>query len=295
MQEFPLLDLVIVGAQKAFTTSLKNYLGEHPSILSHPQQEMAYFMSEREFAAGYKNTLEHYYKNEWIKGKKKLLAKNAILYTSEIGIKRLAEHNPHAKLVFNLRNPTDRAYSAYLMEYNYADIMFPFKKIKDIAEKADTSYWPFNLFIDAGSYAKQLKIIYKYFPKEQVKIVLFEDIKSDTLAVCKDIFQWLGVDENFKPEIKIYNPTMQRRSKAYASFIVKLLKKNSLTRKTAKLLVPEYYNHKIGNLVRNLNKTKQTYDKMDDETRKFLLNYYAGSNKELSGLIGRDVATMWNK
>ena len=31
------IDLFIIGAQKAGTTSLKNYLAEHPEIVSHPQ------------------------------------------------------------------------------------------------------------------------------------------------------------------------------------------------------------------------------------------------------------------
>lgn len=295
MQKYPLLDLVIVGAQKSYTTSLKNYLGEHPQVITHPQQEMAFFTDEKEYSLGYKRALGHYFKDiEHTEGKK-VIAKNAILYNSEIAVKRLHEHNPDCKLVLSLRNPVDRAYSAYLMEYNYADVAFPFEEIKSIATKADTTYWPYNLFIDAGNYAKHLKNIYKYFPKEQVMVVLCEELKENPLDVCSQIFKWLGIDETFKPEIKIYNPTMKRGSKAYAKFTVNLLKRSPLVRKSARLIVPSYYNYKIGDLIRSLNKTHDRYDPMDASTREFLLSYFKDFNKELEELTGKKVTALWNK
>jgi hypothetical protein len=295
MQNYPLLDLVIIGAQKSFTTSLKTYLGEHPSMVTHPQQEMAYFTDDAEYGMGYKRAFTHYYRTvEHCKGKK-VIAKNAILYTSENAIKRLYDHNPDCKIILNLRNPVDRAYSAYLMEYNYADVTFPFEEIKDITVKADASYWPYTLFIDAGNYAKHLKTLYKYFQKEQVMTILFEEIKENPLKICKNIFQWLKVDDTFSPEIKVYNPTQKRGSKLYARLAVTLLKRSPVLRKSARLLVPTYYNYKIGNIIRSLNKTSDKYADMDNATRDYLLNYYKDANKELEAMIGKNVATLWSK
>jgi len=289
------LDLVIVGAQKSFTTSLKTYLGEHPSIISHPQQEMAYFTDDNEYALGYKRALAHYFKGIEHANGKKLIAKSAILYNYEEGIKRLYNHNPKCKIVLNLRNPVDRAYSAYLMEYNYADVTFPFEEIKTIAEKADPDYFPYTLFIDGGNYAKHLKTIYKYFPEEQVKIILFEELKEDSLKVCREIFKWLEVDNTFTPEIKVHNPTMKRGSKFYAKLAITLLKRSPILRKTASLIIPTYYNYKIGDFIRNLNRTNQKYPAMDHATREYLLNYFKDSNKELEEMIGRKVTILWNK
>lgn len=289
------MDLIIIGAQKSFTTSLKTYLGEHPSIIVHPQQEMAFFTDDREYSSGFKNAFEHYYKDIKHLNGHKIIAKNAILYNSEDGVKRLHEHSPNCKIILNLRNPVDRAYSAYLMEYNYADVTFPFEEIKTIATKADTGYWPFNLFIDAGIYVKHLKTIYKYFPPEQVKVVLFEELLEDPLKVCKQIFQWLNVDDTFAPELKVHNPTMKRGSKLYARLAVTVLKKSPLLRKSARLLVPTYYNYKIGDFIRKMNKTNRKYEPMDPATREFLLNYFKEANKELEEMTGKKVTTLWNK
>jgi len=295
MQKDTLLDLVIVGAQKSFTTSLKIYLGEHPAVITHPQQEMAYFTDDNEYSHGYKRALSHYFRGIEHANDKKIVAKNAILYTSEAGIKRLHEHNPNCKIVLSLRNPIDRAYSAYLMELNYVDVEFPFSKIKEIAEKADTNYWPYNLFVDASNYAKYLKMIYKYFPKDQVMIVLCEEIKENPLAVCRQIFQWLDVDDTFTPKIKVHNPTMKRGSKMYARFAVNILKRHPIVRKLAGLIVPSYYNYRIGDAIRGLNKTHHKYGAMDKATREYLLGYYREANKELEEMTGKKVTIFWNK
>jgi Sulfotransferase domain len=287
--------MIIVGAQKSFTTSVKTYLGDHPSVVTHPQQEMSFFWDESEYERGYKKAVSHYFRGIEKNAGEKIVAKNAILYMSEEGIKRLHEYNPDCKIVLSLRNPVDRAYSAYLMEYNYSDVGFSFSQIKGIAEKADTSYWPYNLFIDAGNYAKYLKMIYRYFPKDNVKVVLCEEIKEDPLHVCRQLFKWLGVDDTFKPEIKVYNPTMKRGSKAYAKFAAKLLKKSPVIRKSSRLIVPAYYNHKIGDVIRKMNKSRQKYGPMDNKTREYLLAYYHDANKELEAITGKRVTALWDK
>lgn len=294
-KQHPFFDLVIAGAQKSYTTSLKMYLGGHPSVGVHPQQEMAYFTDEKEYAAGYKKALLHYYNGIELENGEKLVAKNAILYTSEKAIKRLHEHSPGCKIVLILRNPVDRAYSAYLMEYNYADIGFPFEQIMAVAAKADSSYWPYNLFIDAGNYAKYLKMIYKYFPKEQVKVVLCDEIDEDAVKVCQEIFCWLGVDDTFVPEIKVHNPTVKVGVKAYSKLAINLLKRSPRVRKIAGWFIPSHYNYKVGDFVRNLNKTGNKYEAMNMETRQALTNYYREANKELEALTGKKVTVLWNK
>lgn len=290
-----MLDLLIVGAQKSFTTSLKMYLGEHPSIITHPQQEMAFFTDNTEYSHGYERALAHYYRGVEQADSKKVIAKNAILYLSEVAIKRLHDYNPNCKILLSLRNPADRAYSTYLMESNYADMGFPFERIMDIATKADPDYWPFQLMIDAGNYAKHLKTIYKYFPRDQVMVVLCDEIKEDPVKVCSQIFRWLGVDDKFIPEIKVYNRTMKGGPKLYSKFAITVLKKSPWIRKAANWFIPSYYNHKVGDFMRNLNTTNQKHEAMGGNVREQLMKYYSDSNKELEQLTGKKVTEIWNK
>ncbi|MGP8213972.1 MAG: sulfotransferase domain-containing protein [Bacteroidia bacterium] len=295
MPQYPKIDIVIAGTRKSFTTSLKNYIGEHPSVLTHPQVEMSYFIDDAEYANGYAKAVLHYYRNYEKFRNKKVVAKTASLYTTEAGVKRLAEHNPDCKIILSMRNPVDRAYSAYFMEYNYANVEFPFDEIKELGQKGDKQCTIFNNLLDSGNYAKHLRMIYKYFPKEQVKVILCDDILNNPADVCREIFSWIGVESTFIPEIKVHNPTSLRGSKMYAKFVPAVLKPNSLLRKSVNLLIPPYYNHRIGNIVRRLNKTGGRYEAMNPATREYLVDYYRKANKELEEMTGKKVTILWNK
>ncbi len=285
------IDLIIVGAQKSATTSLKHYIGEHPSIMVHPQVELGYFLDDTEYSFGVSAMLNKYYKNRHSHKNKKLAAKSALLYISEEAIQRLHNYNPDCKVVLILRNPVERTYSSYLMDVFNFNYTFP--EIKSIASNnTDLRY---KIFIDSGIYVKHLKNIYKYFPKEQVKIVLYEDIQTKGAEVCKEIYKWAGVSDSFVPNVhKKYNTTRKRKSHFYSKALRVMLTPNSVIRKVFNSVVPEHYNHKVGDMLKNLNKKDTTYDDMDPNTKEFLLEFFRPYNRELAGMIGRDLSA-WDK
>src|SRR5690606_13933573 len=115
-KEIQKINLAIVGFQKCATTSIKNYLMEHPEIVGHVQKEMTYFSIEDEYKGGLKEAFKRYYPSISASTKYKLLlAKHATLIRHEESIKRLHEHNSEAKIIVCLRDPVARAFSSYLM------------------------------------------------------------------------------------------------------------------------------------------------------------------------------------
>lgn len=58
------IDIFIIGAQKAGTTSLKNYLGEHPQINTHTTKEFSYFYDDEEYNAGFINSNLYNFNNQ---------------------------------------------------------------------------------------------------------------------------------------------------------------------------------------------------------------------------------------
>src|ERR1051325_8643005 len=102
---FPPIDAMIIGAQKAATTSLKNYLMQHPQIAGHVQKEFAFFQDNEEQKNGYRFAYKKYFQNGQPIVNKKIIAKHASLYSMEENIQKLKEHNPDALLIFSLRNP----------------------------------------------------------------------------------------------------------------------------------------------------------------------------------------------
>lgn len=99
------IDLMIVGAIKAGTTSLKNYLNEHPEILGHFQIDLTYFTNDSEYEAGYEKAFKKYFTEGGITKTRRVIAKDASVHQYEKTIKRLYEHNPECYIVFIIRNP----------------------------------------------------------------------------------------------------------------------------------------------------------------------------------------------
>ncbi len=287
------ISLMIIGAQKAGTTSLKNYLGQHPSLQVHPHKELSYFFDPAEHSKGFDNALRKYYSNP--DESTQLIAKNAGLYVSEDGILRLKAHNPACKLVLILRNPVERTYSSYLMEKNYGAINGTFESIEPVLRKGDTTDWRFEFFIGMSLYQKHLAMIYAHFPKEQVKIIRYEDFKTRSAEICKELFQWINVDAEFNPDTNIkYNVTHINRSPSYGRLVVQLLRNQNPIKKIFRKLMPGKMDYKVGEMLRNINKTTKLYGNISENMSKLLREYYLPHNDKLSELTGMDFSD-WNK
>ena len=149
------IDLFIAGAQKAGTTSMKNYLGEHPQITTHVAQEFSFFYDDQEFNRGLEYAFSHYFYKQSISNNK-IVCKHAHFYTSEKAIIRLSQHNPDCKLIIILRNPVERAYSSYLMEKLYSRVHFEFDEIVyalDGSNRLILEPWQQEAIISFGFYS----------------------------------------------------------------------------------------------------------------------------------------------
>src|SRR5688572_6669330 len=107
--------LMIVGAQKAGTTSLNNSLAQHPKIFTHETLEFGLFRDNEEYNKG----LDFFLKNTVSKSdssnpeKNIFIAKRVGLLHNEEMLLKLHGLNPNVKIVAVLRNPIDRAFSAF--------------------------------------------------------------------------------------------------------------------------------------------------------------------------------------
>ncbi len=289
---------MIVGAQKAGTTSLLRYLGEHPECISHPQKEFSYFTDKAEYSEGLKVALKKYYAHQPYTDKTKIIAKNAGLFSDLNGLNRLKKNNPNCQLIFILRNPVERTYSSYLMEKNFGTVKFEFKDLPELISKHqnnDENSWDFDFFIEYSLYAIHLRNIYTLYPKENVTIVMYEDFKKNSAETCKTIFRKLGIDSSFIPNVeKRHNVTQKTRSNLYARVVKHFLRNNNPVKKMIKKFMPGHKVYKYGEILREVNKTEKKHSEMDRSTKEFLVNYFKPYNKELEDLIGIDLSA-WNK
>jgi Sulfotransferase domain len=286
------ISMMIIGAQKAGTTSIKEYLGEHPALQTHLQKEFSYFFDDNDYAEGYAKALKKYYPHA--ESSELLIAKNAGLYTSEEGMRRLKAHNPNCEIVILLRNPVERTYSAFLMEKNYGHINIPFQEMRGIVEKADTTDWRYSFLVGMSLYADHLEMIYRHFPKEKVTLIRYEDLNSEPLQICTALFAKLGVDSNFVPNTNVrHNVTHKTRSQNVGKFITRLLSKNSKVKKYIRAFFPGRADYKAGELLRKANLSNARHEPIDPEMALFLRNFYKPYNNRLSEITGIDFSS-WN-
>jgi hypothetical protein len=216
--------IFILGTQKAATSSLHTYLTEHSQIQSGLVKEVRYFNVD----ANYKKRLS-WYTSQFPRVNTRMNIRTIdatpeYLYYPWIA-QRIKDYNPNSKCIIILRNPIDRAYSSWNMhrqiamkkdnfykifdepyrdnyENNikkefYSEDGFPsfekavekeFEKIEIKSDFIEPS------FIRRGIYAKQIKNYYKHFPKENLLVLLYEDIKEDIDFVLNKIFIFLDLE-----------------------------------------------------------------------------------------------------
>ena len=284
---------MIVGAQKAGTTSLKNYLIEHPGVCGNERSEITYFISDEEYALGYDEIHARYYKDPR-KDHAVLLGKSVgIMYLPEAA-RRLREHNPNVHIVVVLRNPVDRSYSGYWYARG--------KGWEDI-ERFEDAFWADSsrfkelvkqrncAYLHRSLYDLHLKMLFETFGRDRVHVFLFEDLRSDPVGLCQQIYHSIGVDSQFTPQAKRrYNKASRPASMSLAH----LIGSDSPIRRILKSVLPEKTRHAIKGRLRKVLEREFVPPVMATETRRQLVDYFKEHNARLAEMIGRDLQS-WDR
>ncbi|MDZ5696508.1 sulfotransferase [Chelativorans sp. M5D2P16] len=156
------IDFLIIGATKSATTWLQRSLQADPMV-SMPNPELHYF--SREFARGDEWYLAQFPPDapERVAGEKS----NSYLEQPEAA-ERIARKVPDARLVVQLRNPVERAYSDYCMMYRRGDVNGDIERYLDPTWSHDTRP------ISAGHYHRQLQAYFDRFPADRILVTLYE-------------------------------------------------------------------------------------------------------------------------
>ena len=196
-QNLKRLDFILAGAQKSGTTALHYFLERHPKITMGDQQEMHFFDDDAMFAGpvDYETLHKHY----------RSLAPSIIagdctpsyIY-HEPAAERIWQYNPKIKLIVLLRNPVERAFAHWNMQrFKGREPLDFFDAVREeqtrIAGAPPAEMRRFA-YVDRGFYARQLQRLFRFFPREQVKVVKFEDFKDKQRETLVSIFSFLGLE-----------------------------------------------------------------------------------------------------
>ena len=183
-------DFVVVGAQKAGTTSLRAALAQHPGV--HCARETHFFCDR--FGNGvewYSETL----RAEAPAGPLRLLGEKCPHYLSHPdAIGRMAATVPEAKLVVVLRDPVARAYSHYWHQRRRMREQLPFDDALDAEADRTTGGDDEFAYVGRGRYLAQLERIRGAYPADALHVMFFEDLVRDPAGELAALGAFLGVD-----------------------------------------------------------------------------------------------------
>lgn len=273
-----MINFIGVGAQKSGTSWAYACLYEHPEICA-PIKEIHFFSRPR-FEEG-KEWYESHFKNcdsKKLKGE----FSTSYLYSKEAP-ERIKAMYPEVKLIAILRHPVKRAISHYgnAIKSGEIDENITFDKFS----ASDSSV------LEQGLYSQQLSRYYKLFPRDQVLVLIYEDIRKDSQAFMGQIYRFLGVSDTFVPSMLHSEINVARTPKSV--MIDKIMHKVAEGLRTIGFdrVVHTIRKSGLPDLVRAGNTKESKKVEIDTKT---LESYFSDDVKKLSELLGRDLNQEWN-
>jgi hypothetical protein len=204
-------DFLIIGAERCGTTSLYNYLSQHPSVIPAVRKDIHFFNLNHRLGAGWYRShfptllRKHYHAAR--EGRFATGDSTPSYCFSPHAPRRVFELLPRVKLLLLLRDPVERAYSHYHMALRdgYETLSFEEaleredERLKGELERMleDESYYssPRHLYsyLARGNYADQLKPWLDRFPREQLLVLKSEDLYENPPRIVKRVQQFLSL------------------------------------------------------------------------------------------------------
>ncbi len=216
----PKPDFFIVGAPKCATTAMCTYLAQHPEIFIPRIKEPDFFGSDLPGVRAARTEAE--YLNLFRDGGGKLCGEGSVWNLfSRRAAKEIYDFNPEAKIIIMLREPVE------LLRSLHNELIFQGREdIEDFQEAllAETERRKGNripsrctrfglLYSDVVKFSEQIGRYFDIFEKENIHIVIYDDLVANIEVVYRDILEFLRVDPTFQPEFEIINRSKRFRSR----------------------------------------------------------------------------------
>lgn len=297
----PTPNLFLVGAPKCGTTSLYEYLRQHPQIF-FPSDKDDYWRAkepnhlcpELDILPKYSIKSREEYLNLYRGSDPFKWRGDASPYylASSSSPERIKQLSYDARILIMLRPPVDmmRSYHRDLLRIGLEEREDFFEAIR-VGNRKDgipvheappgvPGYLDYNLI---SQFAQQVERYQMHFGKDSTKVVLLEEMASDPESTFKEILEFLEVDASFVPEFKVHNET-PRNGPLERS--IKFIYRQPVVHHIIGAVIPYRARHKMLSLVRNAEDSRTRLDPRDAQLRKL----HAMNIEHLSRLIGKDLS-----
>lgn len=270
-------DFMIVGAAKSGTGWLAQGLARNPACFI-AKTEVHYFSTYFE-----RETPDWYAAHFAAAKPGQLLGERSNSYmTNPLAAARIHAAAPDARLIAILRNPIERAYSGYCMRLDRA------KATRDIAAHLDPANPLSRGILENGLYHRQLSGFLALYPREQLHVALYDDIKARPAEMLGDISAFLGVPHTFDAGA-LARRANARKTSGIPHFYKRLFKPLVRTERVRRAISDAVGGSAAGRAALRLISGTLTYPPLGDAERRKLADYYAGDVGRLTGLAGRNL------
>jgi len=265
----------IIGAQKAATTWLAKRLAEHPDVFMAKIKEVQFY--KRYFARGLGWYESHF--SDWSGQTAIGEATPGYIYFPEVPGRIKATLGDDVRFIGSLRHPVDRAYSAFWMFLSRGH---------NIRADADfRTYYQRDEYglRTRGNYFVQLSRYPKYFPRENLLVLIYEELKKDNQKALKDCYQFLGIDSQFMPD--------SLNARVNTRIDISMFHHEVWGVRRAMRLLPRSVERLLVSMGLHVFKyfpKRKRYEPLDEDLRQELLSDFMPDIKQLEDFLDRDLS-----
>jgi hypothetical protein len=289
-------NLFLIGAAKAGTTALYNYLAQHPQVFLPRNKEPMFFSRDEYYAKGLDWYEEFYFRgaeNYPVRAE----ATPHYLYWSEKVAPRIKEvyGEKPVKFIVSFRDPVSRAYSWYwnMVREGREDLDFDealrveeyrLKQNRNELYRLGSMVYGYS----AGSrYASLLQPYLELFSAEDFYFVFQDDLKSRANEICANTFEFLGLESSVQISSSNSNPAAMPRSR----LLHRTLRQRSLLKEFIKPFMPGRFRRRLKSRMMQVNLKDTPYAPLDPQLAHELRLSYRTEIGKLEKITGRELSS----
>ena len=294
----------ISGAPRCGTTALYTYLSEHPQIFMSQVKELNYFATDFPNVQKIAFRSVDDYNMVFAKAGPQHLAvgeASPFYLYSKVAFQNMHAYDPAAKVLLILRRPVDFIESYHRMNlsllredepdlakaWDLQDLRRKGQHIPKSARQAELL-----LYGDLGQFSRYVEKLLAIFPRQQIKIFLFDDLMADPRAVYEQILAFIGVPSDGREQFPQINANFENRS----TFLARLFHPPQPVYQAFEKFIALFgtgFMEKVTiaySRLERLNTTRTKRSSMDPALRARMQQYFSADIQRLSTLIGRDLS-----
>jgi hypothetical protein len=291
-------NFLVIGAGRSGTTSLHHWLGQHPRVFLPAVKAPSHF-----YCCGREPILDPYLRSttrshfvpdpaayerlfDGAREETAIGEVSPVYLATTHAAPRIAARLPDVKLIAILRHPVERAWARFVGRVR--DGLEPRASFAEVVRAETRAPLPrddaFGTYVASGFVHHYLATYFQRFPRERIRIHLFEDLRRDAGAVVADVFAFLDVDTGFRPATSM-------RHNASGGFVRnRLLRalwtRTALTRAALRPYLPEPLRRAAFRAVT----TRLDAPRLDPDLAAELASLFRDDTEKLQELIGRDLS-----